>query len=67
MKLDEQDSQPCRSKQTSLHDSFTSRKIPEFNGAGGEDEFESWKLRIMEFLKKPMFDHYNEDRKISTI
>ena len=44
-----------------------SRKIPEFNGTDGEDEFESWKLRIIEFLKQPIFNHYNEDRKISTI
>ena len=67
LKLDEQASQPCSSKQALGHDSFMTRKIPEFNGTGGEDEFESWKLRIMEFIKQPMFDRYNEDRRISTI
>ncbi len=66
-KVEEQASQPCSSKQASVDDSFTSRKIPEFTGAGGEDEFESWKLRIIEFLKQPIFNYYNEDRRISTI
>ena len=66
-KVEEQASQPCSSKQASVDDSFTSRKIPEFPGAGGEDEFESWKLRIIEFLKQPIFNYYNEDRRISTI
>jgi len=61
------DELPCSSKQSLVHDSFTSRKIPEFSGTGGEDEFESWKLRIAEFLKQPMFNSYSEDRKISTI
>jgi hypothetical protein len=61
------DELPCSSKQVAAYDSFTSRKIPEFSGTGGEDEFESWKLRITEFLKQSMFAHYSEERKISTI
>jgi hypothetical protein len=43
------DELPCSSKQSVVNDSFTSRKIPEFSGTDGEDEFESWKLRIAEF------------------
>ena len=61
------DELPCSSKQSVVNDSFTSRKIPEFSGKDGEDEFESWKLRIIEFLKQPIFNNYSEDRKISTI
>jgi hypothetical protein len=61
------DELPCSSKQSVVNDSFTSRKIPEFSGTDGEDEFECWKLRIIEFLKQPIFNNYSEDRKISTI
>ena len=30
-------------------------KVPEYIGTVLEDEFESWKLKVTEFLKQPVF------------
>jgi len=61
-----QDELPCSSKQSTIHDSFTSRKIPEFNGTDGKDELESCKLRISEFLEQSMFNHNRRNLSIFT-